>query len=61
MTDLYVLCLFTAWCCTKGKKYKVITEYDSVYEIQCDNGKIYCRNKNQFEIVNDGDNHDPQH
>ncbi|WP_297419135.1 hypothetical protein [Clostridium sp.] len=36
---------------TEGKIYEVIFEYTTVYEIKCDDGKIYCRNKDFFEII----------
>lgn len=45
-----VKALFTGCNLTKDKIYEVIFEYDTVYELQCDDG-IYCRNKNFFEIV----------
>lgn len=43
--------LVTGFNLTEGKEYEVIYEYDTVYEIKCDNGGIYCRNKNFFEIL----------
>lgn len=45
-----VKALFTGFNLTKDKVYEVISEYDTVYELQCDDGR-YCRDKNFFEIV----------
>lgn len=42
--------LFTGFNLTEGKVYEVIFEYDTVYELKCDDG-TYCRNKDFFEIV----------
>jgi hypothetical protein len=42
---------FTGFELTAGKQYEVIFEYDTVYELVCDNGGIYCRNKGFFEVV----------
>lgn len=47
---LFVKSLVTGYDLTKGKIYAVDTEYDTVYELQCDTGK-YCRAKDFFEIV----------
>ena len=46
--------LITGCNLTEGKIYTVIMEYDSVYELDCDDGR-YCRNKGFFEIVKDED------
>jgi hypothetical protein len=43
--------LFDGYGLTKNKIYDVIFEHDSVYELMIDDGKVYCRNKNFFEIV----------
>lgn len=43
--------LITGFDLTEGKIYDVLFEYDTVYEIKCDNGIIYGRNKYFFEIV----------
>jgi len=40
----------TGFYLTKGKIYKVLHEYDTVYELRCDNGKIYCRAKEFFKV-----------
>lgn len=37
---------------TEGKIYDVISEYDSVYELQCDTGR-YCRAKTFFIVIED--------
>lgn len=42
--------LITGFNLTKDKVYDVIFEYDSVYELQCDDGR-YCRSKNFFVEV----------
>ncbi len=42
--------LVTAFNLTEGKIYEVIFEYDSVYELECDDG-TYCRPKEFFEVV----------
>lgn len=42
---------FTGFNLTKDKEYDVIFEYDTVYELICDEGKIFCRNKEFFEII----------
>lgn len=42
---------FTGFNLTKDKIYDVIFEYDTVYELKCDADKIFCRNKDFFEIV----------
>lgn len=47
-----VRALFTGFDLTEGKIYDVIYEYDTVYELQCDNGR-YCRDKGFFEIVDE--------
>jgi hypothetical protein len=43
--------IVTGFELTKDKEYDVIFEYDTVYELECDNRKVYCRNKNFFEVV----------
>lgn len=48
-----VRALFTGFNLTKDNIYDVIFEYDTVYELKCDSGGIYCRNKDFFEIVED--------
>lgn len=48
---MIVKALFTGVMLTLDKEYDVIFEYDTVYEIKCDDGKIYCRAKNFFEVV----------
>lgn len=45
-----VKALVTSENLTKDKVYEVIFEYDTVYELQCDDGR-YCRNKYYFEVV----------
>ncbi len=45
-----VKALFTGFNLTEGKIYDVIFEYDTCYELKCDDG-IYCRYKGYFEIV----------
>ena len=40
---------------TKGKIYDVNCEYDTVYDVRCDDGKRYCRNKDFFEVVNENE------
>jgi len=47
-----VKALFTGYNLTENKVYTVECEYDTVYELKCDDG-VYCRNKNFFEIVED--------
>jgi hypothetical protein len=42
---------FTGFNLTKDTIYDVISEYDTVYEIVCDGGKQFCRNKDFFDIV----------
>jgi len=42
---------FTGVNLTKDKEYNVIFEYDTVYELTCDEGKVFCRDKAFFEIV----------
>lgn len=39
---------------TRGRIYTVDNEYDSVYELKCDDG-IYCRPKTFFEIVKEAE------
>lgn len=48
---MLVKALFTGFNLTKGKEYRVIFEYDSVYELMCDDNRIYCRSKTFFEVV----------
>lgn len=36
---------------TEGNIYDVIFEYDTVYEVKCDEEKVFCRPKGLFEIV----------
>lgn len=36
---------------TSGKEYEVRSEYDSVYELQIDNGNIACRPKGFYTVV----------
>jgi hypothetical protein len=43
---------FTGFGLTEGKEYEVLFEHDTVYELVCDNGGTYCRNKDFFEIIN---------
>lgn len=35
---------------TEGKRYKVLFEHDTVYELELDNGKIGCRPKGLFKF-----------
>lgn len=48
---LIVKSLINEFGLTKGKEYKVIFEYDSVYEVELDNGNTACRNKDFFIVV----------
>ena len=45
-----VRALFTGYDLTEGKHYEVKYEYDTVYELMCDN-YVYCRPKGFFEEV----------
>ena len=46
--------LGTGFDLTAGKIYEVISEYDTVYELQSDTGR-YCRPKEFFKIVDNGE------
>jgi hypothetical protein len=46
-----VQALYTGYSVTAGKIYDVIFEYDTVYELECDDEQIYCRPKGMFGIV----------
>jgi hypothetical protein len=48
---MVVKSVVTGFELTKDKEYEVIFEYDAVYELRCDDGKVYCRNKDFFEIM----------
>jgi hypothetical protein len=48
MSQQEVMSKITACGLTAGKIYNVIFEYDTVYELECDGGKVYCRNKGFF-------------
>jgi len=37
---------------TEDKEYDVIFEYDTVYELKVDDGKIYYRPKGFFKVIN---------
>ena len=51
MLKLIVKSLINDFGLTEGKEYTVIFEYDSVYEVELDNGNIACRNKDFFIAV----------
>ena len=42
---------FTGFNLTKDKVYDVIFEYDTVYELVCDEEKVFCRNKEFFKVI----------
>lgn len=46
-----VIALATGFNITEGKEYLVLFEYDTVYEIECDDGKVRCRPKEFFKEV----------
>lgn len=49
-----VISLINEFDLTRGKVYEVIDDcYDSVYEVVCDDGKTYCRNKEFFKVMTD--------
>lgn len=48
---LIVKSLINGFGLIEDKEYTVIFEYDSVYEVELDNGYIACRNKDFFLIV----------
>lgn len=46
-----VKAIITGLNLTEDRVYDVIEIYDTVYEIKCDDGYVYCRNKGFFEVV----------
>lgn len=46
-----VKALITAYGLTEGKIYSVIFEYDSVYDVELNDGRQACRSKSFFEVV----------
>lgn len=45
--------LITGFELTEGKVYDVLFEYDTFYELECDDGNVYCRNKNFFSVADE--------
>lgn len=46
--------LVTGYNLTENKDYGVVFEYDTVYEVVCNEGKILCRPKGFFSEITDG-------
>jgi hypothetical protein len=46
-----IISLINEYGITENKVYVVLFEYNSVYEIELDNGNIGCRAKNFFEVL----------
>ena len=44
---------FDGYGLTAGQEYEIRYEYDTVYEIKTDDGKIMCRPKGFFKEVED--------
>lgn len=43
-----VRAIITGFNLTVNSIYEVLYEYDTAYEVRCDNGHVYCRNKDFF-------------
>lgn len=42
---------FTGFDLTEGEEYEVVSETESYWAVRCDDGKVYYRDKDFFEVV----------